>query len=118
MPFLTGYNKRKALKYGTTLPGSNLTGFPFWLSVTGDTDIASELASGGGVAFTLADGTTTVPFGLYPTTALASGDVYARMKFDPLSSASTGTIFGYVYYDHTQTTSQDKANTVGNGYSV
>lgn len=116
MPFLIGFSKRKAFKYGTVFPGSNQSGFPKLFRITGDSDIAAELASGGGIAVTLADGTTEIPFGLYPSTDLASGDVLLRTKIDPLTSASTGDVMAYLYYDASGTTSEDKAGTVANGY--
>lgn len=118
MGFLTGYNKRKAIKYNTVFPGSNLTDFPKLFKITTDADIASELSSNNGIAVTLANGTTTVPFGLYPTTDGNVGTLLLRAQFSPLTAASTGDVMGYLYYDHTQTTSEDKAGTVANGYAL
>lgn len=118
MPFLSGWGKRKPIKYGTVFPGSNLTGFPELLVVSGDTDIATELASGGGVAFTLADGTTTIPFGFYPSSAPASGDIITRFKVDPLTAATTGDVMAYIYYDAAQTTSENKAGVMDGNYRL
>lgn len=111
MTFLSGYNKRKAIKYGTVLPSSSLSDFPKLFSITADSDINSELSTANGVAFTSADGTTTVPFGLYPSSNAASGTLLCRVKFPSLSSvASPGDTFGYLYYDHTQATSESKTS--------
>jgi hypothetical protein len=116
MPFLTGYGKRKEIRYGTVFPGANLTDFPKLFKITADSDIAAELSGGGGIAVTEADGTTQVPFGLYPSSVPASGDLILRAKFDLLTAANTGDVLGYIYYDAGQTTSEDKAGTVSNGY--
>lgn len=118
MPFLAGWGYRKAIKYGTAFPGSNLTDFPKLFEISGDTDIAAVLSGGGGVTLTLSDGTTTVPFGLYPSTALASGNITMRVKLSPLTAATTGDVMAYLYYDAGQSTSEDKANTVSNSYAL
>jgi hypothetical protein len=118
VPFLTGYGLRKAIKYGSTLPASNLTAFPKLVKTSADADITAELSGGGGVAVTLADGTTTVPFGLYPSSAPASGTLTLRAKFDLSSAASAGDVLGYLYYDHTQTTSQNRSGVVSDGFQV
>ncbi len=117
MTFLSGYNKRKAVKYGTAFPGSNLTDFPKLIRITTDSDIASELSGGGGIAFTQADGTTTCPFGLYPDCTPSAGTFLLRVKFPTLlTAASTGDVLGYIYYDHTQTTSQSKSSVMDGNY--
>lgn len=116
MPFLTGFSKRKEIKYGAEIPGENLTGFPKLFVISGDSDIAAELAGGGGIAVTEADETTEVPFGLYPSSDPASGDLILRAKFDLLTAASVGDTIGWLYYDSAETTVEDKAGTVDNGY--
>lgn len=118
MSFLSGYGKRKEIRYGATKPASNLTDFPKLFKIAADSDIAAELSGGGGIAVTLADGTTTVPFGLYPSSDPTSGDLIIRAKFSPQSGASTGDVLGYLYYDAGQTTSQNKAGVVSNGYAA
>lgn len=116
MAFPNGYGKRKAIKYGTVFPGSNLTDFPKLFQITADLDIKSELTSGGGLALTLADGTTPVSFGLYPTSVPSLGTLLLRAKFALAAGASTGDTLGYLYYDHAQTTTEDKPGTVSNSY--
>jgi hypothetical protein len=116
--FLAGYGKRKEIRYGTEFPDANLDDFPKLFKITADSDIAAELASGGGIAVTLTDETTAVPFGLYPSSDPASGDLILRAKFDVLTAASTGDVLGYLYYDAGATTTEDTAGVVSNGYAV
>lgn len=110
------WTKYKEVKYGTTIPGSTLTDFPLLFSVTSDSDIAAELTSGGGIKFTSADGSTDLDFGLYPSTALASGTVLARVKVSPASTASTGDVICRLYYSSAESTTEDKAGTFSNNY--
>lgn len=111
--FLSGWGKRKAIKYGTVFPGSNLTDFPVLLKIAADSDIAAELASGGGIAITAADGTTLIPFGVYASvTVLSTGDITIRFKVSPLAAASTGDVMAYLYFDASKSTTEDKPNTV------
>lgn len=118
MAFLTGFGKRKEIRYGAVFPDANLTDFPKLFKISGDLDIAAELASGGGIAVTGADGETTVPFGLYPSSDPSSGDLILRAKFSPLTGATTGDVLGYLYYDAAATTTEDKAGVVDNGYAL
>lgn len=118
MPFLSGWGKRKAIEYGTIFPDSNLTDFPLLITIAADSNIASELSGGGGIAVTAADGDTEIPFGLYPSSDPSSGDITLRLLTDLLTAASTGDVIGYIYYDALQTTTEDKAGTVANGYAV
>lgn len=118
MAVLPGWAKRKEIRYGTVFPGSNLTNFPLLVSVAVDADVAAELAGGGGIAITGADGTTLCAFGLYPTNNLATGKLLLRFKTDLLTAASTGDVIGYLYYDALQTTVEDKPNTVSDSYLV
>lgn len=118
MPFLSGFSRRKEIQYGTVFPDANLSDFPKLFVVAADSDLAAELASGGGIAVTEADGTTGVPFGLYPSSDPTSGDLILRAKFDLLTAASTGDTIGYLYYDASQTTTEDKAGVVSNGYEL
>lgn len=117
-PFLSGFGKRKALKYGTTFPASDQTDFPKLFKILADSDVASELAGGGGIAVTAGDGTTTVPFGLYPSSDPTSGDLILRAKFDVFTGASTGDVIGYLYYDAGQTTTEDRSGVVSNNYAL
>lgn len=116
MAFLSGFGKRKAIKYGTIFPDSSLSDFPKLFVIEADSDIASELSGGGGIAVTEADGETPVPFGLYPSSDPSSGDIILRAKFDIAAGASTGDTLGYIYYDSGQSTTEDKAGTVDNDY--
>src|SRR5690349_20545779 len=113
MSFLSGWNKRKAIKYGTTKPSSNLTSFPLLLKITGDTNIGAELSSRKFIV-TGADGVTQIPYGAYNDFSVAGGSctLTLRLKTNLLSSASTGDVIGYLYYDHTQTDQNDRAGVV------
>jgi hypothetical protein len=116
MPFLTGFTKRKELRYSTVFPDSNLTDFPKLFVISGDADLIAELSGGGGIAVTEADETTEVPFGLYPSSDPAGGTLILRAKFTMLTAATTGDVIGYLYYDSGATTTQDRAGVVSNGY--
>lgn len=119
MPFLTGFGKRKEIKYGTVFPGANLTDFPKLFVIAADADIAAELSGGGGIAVTSDDETTEVPFGLYPSSDPTSGDLILRAKFPTLlTAASTGDTLGYLYYDAGETTTEDKAGVVSADYEA
>jgi hypothetical protein len=109
----------KEIRYAADgIPGSNLSGFPKLISITGDEDIAAECALGGGIKFTSADGLTDLPFGLYPSTNLASGNVVARVKLSLLAAASVGDVIARIYYDGGEVSPEDKAGTVDNGYLI
>lgn len=118
MPFLTGFAKRKPIKYGTVFPGSNLTDFPVLIVISGDSDLTAELSGGGGIAVTSDDGTTEIPFGLYPSSDPTSGDLILRFKASPLTGASTGDVMAYLYYDAGETTVEDKAGVVSSSYKL
>ncbi len=119
MTFLSGYGKRKKIEYGTVFPGSNLAHFPKRIHITADADIAAELSSANGIAITEADGTTTIPFGLYPTSDPANGTIELRANFlSLLTAATTGDTLGYLYYDHTQTTTEDKDGVMDGNYTL
>lgn len=109
--FLSGWGKRKAIKYGTTIPGSNLTDFDLLIQIVADSDIGAEL-SGRKFAVTEADGTTQVPYGHYNDFDLTGGDCTFTLRalFDLDSGASTGDVLGYLYYDDGQT---DQTNRSG-----
>lgn len=118
MPFLSGFGKRKAIKYGTVFPGSNLTDFPKLIKITTDADIAAEL-TGTHLAVTEADGTTLVPHGLYPSSNPAAGTIILRAKFPTLlTAASTGDVLGYLYYDDGGTDQEDKAGVMDGNYAL
>lgn len=118
MPFLSGWSKRKEIQYGTVFPDSNLTDFPILVVIDSDSDIASELTSGGGIAITSADETTEIPFGVYPSSDLSTGDIILRFKTNVNSAASTGDTLAYIYYDSGQTTTEDRQGTVSNNYEL
>jgi hypothetical protein len=110
MTFLSGFAKRKAIKYGSQRPSSSLTAFPKLFVVSNDADIGAELTSRK-LAVTLSDGTTQVPYGSH--SFLSSGGLASftvRAKFDLNSAANQGDVLGYLYYDHTAT---DQANRSG-----
>lgn len=104
--------KYKNILYGSTKPSSNLTGFPKLFKITLDADIAAALALGGGIELYGPDGSTPIPFGLYPSTNLALGTILFRALLDPLNSASTGDVMGKLRYGSGLTTTEDKAATV------
>lgn len=109
----------KEIKYATDgIPAENLTDFPKLVFVDADSDIASELSSGGGVKFTSADGMTDLSFGLYPSTDLSAGTVLARVKLSLLTAASVGDVMCRLYYSADESTTEDKAGTVGNDYQL
>jgi len=113
---LSNYANRKEIRYGTAgVPASDLPGFPKLLEFT-DTDIAAELSSNDGVCITLANGVTPVPMGLYPSADLASGYFLGRAKFDLDSGAAPDDVLGYIYFDSTQTTVENKPGAVSDGY--
>lgn len=95
---LTEFTYKKKIEYNTTLPGGSHANFPFLLDITTDADIAAELASGGGVTITSADGETEVPFMLYADTNLSAGTVKARAIFQLSGSAADGDTLGWLYY--------------------
>lgn len=111
MPFLSGWNYRKAIKYGTTKPGSNLTSFPTLLKIVADTDIGAVLSSRK-FAVTDTDGTTQLAYGNYNDFAVPGGSCTFTLRFKQTlsSSAATGDVIGYLYYDQSQT---DQANRAG-----
>lgn len=118
-PNLTGWTKRKAIKYTDVLPNDDMDDYPLLVKIDSDADIADELSSGGGITFTSDDGETEVPFALYTTTDLASGTVNARVKFNLRGYSNSyddpsveGQVIGYLYYDASKTTTEDKAGTV------
>jgi hypothetical protein len=114
------WTKYKEIKYALGgIPTANLTDFPKLVSIVADTDIASELSGGGGVKFTSADGSSDLAFGLYPSSALASGTVLARVKIGSLlTAASVGDVIARLYYSSSESTSQNRAATVSNGYKL
>jgi hypothetical protein len=109
----------KEVRYAAPgIPSSSLTDFPKLVTITTDADIAAELGGGGGIKFTSADGGTDLDFGLYPSTALASGTVVARVRVSPASTANAGDVLCRLYYSSAESTTEDKAGTVSNGYVV
>lgn len=108
--------KYKDILYGTVFPDGNLTGFPKLFKITTDADIAAELSGGGGIELYGPDGTTPVPFGLYPSTDLPNGTILMRVKLDPLTAAMTGDVMARLRYGSGLTTTEDKAGTVSNSY--
>lgn len=119
MPFLTGYSKRKEIRYGTVFPTANLTDFPLYIDIVADADIASELGFGGGIAVTAVDGTTVTPFGLHSPTVLATGNIKLSMLASSLlTGAATGDPIGYLYFDASKTTVQNRAGVVPSGYDL
>ncbi len=109
--FLSGWGYRKAIKYGTTKPGSNLTAFPTLLKIVADTDIGAVLSSRK-FAVTDVDGVTQIPYGNYNDFVVSAGACTATLRFKQTlsSSAATGDVMGYLYYDQSQT---DQANRAG-----
>jgi len=113
---LSNFANRKEIRYGTAgVPASDLPGFPKLLEFT-DTDIAAELSSNDGVCITLANGVTPVPMGLYPSADLASGYFLGRAKFDLDAGAAPDDVLGYIYFDSTQMTVENKPGVVSDGY--
>lgn len=109
----TGWTLYKELKYATGgIPTANLTDFPKLFLINTDADLATELSGGGGIKFTSADGLTDLPFGLYPSTDLASGTVHARVQLSLSSTANAGDVMARLYYSASQSTTEDKAGTV------
>lgn len=110
MGWLGTWAKRKAIKYGVTKPGSSLTDFPLLIQISGDSDLGTALGATPKLALTLADGTTAVNHGRI-SWSYSGGNVTAniRAKFAPQSSASTGDVLGYIYYDSAQTDTQSKS---------
>lgn len=118
-PFLSGWDFRKPIQYGTVFPSSNLTDYPLLVVISADSDIAVVLTSGGGITITTDDGVTEIPFGTYPNSDPSSGDITLRFfASDVLTAASTGDVIGYIYYDSGQTTAEDKAGVVANDYAL
>lgn len=113
------WNLWKDLKYDTDgIPDEDLDGFPKLFTITADADIAAECASGGGIKVTSPDGLTRLPFGLYPSTNLATGDIIMRVKLDLETAASVGDVLGRIYFSERGTTREDKPGTVSNGYAI
>lgn len=110
MGWLGTWAKRKAIKYGTTKPGSSLTDFPLLIQISADSDLGTSLGATPKLALTLADGTTAVNHGRI-SWSYSGGNVTAniRAKFSPTSSASTGDVLGYIYYDSAQTDTESKS---------
>jgi hypothetical protein len=117
-PFLSGFTRRKEIRYGTVFPGANLTDFPKLFNIVADGDVAAQLSGGGGIAITKTDGVTTTPFGIYPSSVPSTGNLLLRAKFDLLTAAVTGDVLGYLYYDGSGVTTEDKAGTVSNSYAM
>jgi hypothetical protein len=116
---LSGWGYRKEIRYGTSVPSSSLTDFPKLIKIAADSDIAAAIGVTGGIAVTLADGSTEIPFGLYSgSTDFAAGDIILRAKFSLSSTADPGDVLGYIYYDAGQSSDEDKAGVVSNGYAL
>lgn len=94
-----------------SIPASNLTAFPKLFIITGDSRIAAECASGGGIQVKAADNTTILPIEvIWSLTDLASGDVAFYVPLDLLTAANVGDPTCYIYYDGSETTTEDHAS--------
>jgi hypothetical protein len=110
MSFLSGFRKRKAIKYGSTLPTAALASFSKLFVITGDTDIGTELSTQK-LAVTLADGITLAPYGaLSFSSSGGSATLRIRAKFTLSNSAVAGDVLGYLYYDSSGSDQSDKTN--------
>lgn len=109
-PFLAGWSKRKEIRYGATIPASNLSAFPLLLKIIDDADIGAELSSRK-FAVTEADGETEVPYGHYNDYSETGGEVTFTLRalFDLDSAALENEIIGYLYYDDSATDQSDRA---------
>jgi hypothetical protein len=110
------FTKYLELNKGTVFPGSNLTDFAMLYVIIADSDIAAELASGGGIKVTNYDGSQDLPFGLYPSSDPASGTLILRVLASPTSSGSQGDPHHRLYVDSGETTIEDKAGVVSNDF--
>ncbi len=109
MPFYPGFRRRKAIRYGVTKPGSNLTDFPLLVSIASDLNIGSFLSSRRCVV-TLADGITPTSYGnIHFNISGSLADFIFRAKFSPQSAAATNDVLGYLYYDPLGTDQENKA---------
>src|SRR5262249_54950440 len=116
--FLDTWSKRKEIRYGSGTLTSDLADFPLLLDVAGDADIAAELSGGGGVIITAVDGTTSLPLGLYPSSDLTIGNLLLRFKTNLYKDLVEGDLIGYLYYDKSQSTTNDYSSVVSNGYAL
>ncbi len=75
--WLEGYGYRKELTIPAGAVSADLSNFPVYVPLSGDTDLSAHaLADGSDIAFTAADGVTVLPFEIVngnPGTAAASG---------------------------------------------
>jgi hypothetical protein len=118
MTFLSGFSKRKAIKYGSQRPSSSLTAFPKLFVVSNDADIGAELTSRK-LAVTLADGTTQVPYGSHSFISSGGSATFTiRAKFDLNSAANQGDTLGYLYYDHTASDQQNRSGVPDSNFKL
>lgn len=118
MPFLAGWNYRKEIRYGATIPASNLTNFPLLLKIIDDADIGAEL-SARKFAVTEADGETTVAYGHYNDFDVTGDECTFTLRalFDLDSGASEDDVLGYLYYDDAATDQSNRSGLAdGAGY--
>lgn len=110
----------KEIRYATDgIPGENLTDFPKRFAIVGDSDIAAELTSGGGVKVTNADGTVDLPIEILSAgTNLASGDVEFWTKLTLLTAANVGDVMCRLYYSSGESTTQDPSAVWSNNYAM
>ena len=79
--------------------------------------IAAECGGSGGFNFYTPDGLTPLDFGVYAAN-LSTGYILARVKISPDADASVGDVAFRIDYSAAGTTTEDKAGTVSNGYSL
>jgi hypothetical protein len=108
-PWLVGWGNRIPI-YRSKKPGETLTDMPHLVRYR------DSAITGGGVTVTTSDGQTEVPIGTYAGTHdLANGVVCLRAK---LTITDADTIIGYLYWDASQTTTENRAGVVSNSYKL
>lgn len=113
----SNWQYRKEITIDSAQVDADLTDFPVYFQVTGDSDLASNAqSSGDDILFTAGDGTTKLDHEIegYDGT---NGDLYAHVEAPSLSASSDTTL--YVYYGNPDAANQENATGVwSNGYEV
>jgi hypothetical protein len=110
-PYLAGYTTRKPI-YVEAVPASDLR-IPQYPKLFNETD--ADVAGSTSIAFTLPDGTSTVPVGCYNGQDLSIGKLFSRAKYT--IEGSIGDLLGYLYYKDSGSTTENKPGLLA-GYSL
>jgi len=116
-----GTTHRKAIKYGTVKPASDLSDFPLLLLISSDTDIGAVLSAttnGNGIIITDTDEVSVFPFGIVNyNNPSGSADLAILTKGEVYSSSLTDEVRGYLYYGKQDVDFSDRSNVPDSNYA-